>query len=568
MYNLLQLLFFYSILTNGCLTHTAQDDDSPTICIESATCFRGAWIGGSGISKFASFQGIRYAKPPIDDLRFKAPQMYHYSEEMIDVSNFSEVFCSQLDFNSGMVLGQEDCLVLNVYVPDSVFSNPQIKIPVMVWIYGGALVSGSNLYLDYGPLHFVSNEVIVVTINYRLGPLGFLSMGTEYVPGNAGLFDQSLALKWVNYNIDSFGGDPNSVTIFGESAGSLSVALHLISPISERLFNKAILQSDSALGPSWGLITPQHALQFADKFYKSLGCEEMEHVLKCIQKKDVSEILELTDLVENAVVWMAVPDYNFTSNPFLPGDVEQLMSDGQFNKDIEVIIGRTADEGMLSLFEQLLDPTKWEDFKNNFDTIGVQSLFSIPYASEITADDVTRAHQLIEYYVGSMDNINADHKQGLINMFTDSEQGYGNYKTVNYLIKHGITVYQYILTYQGEYSFSQLFGIQPLGVCHADDLMYLWDPVVQSGIFGPSDIIGPLNKEDASVRRMMTTAWTNFAKYGDPTPPNSGLTWTPQEPNSDQQFWNISGPEPLMSTNEKIQERLLLWDQIMENSPK
>ena len=135
--------------------------------------------------------------------------------------------------------------------------------PVMFWIHGGSLKTGSNQFGSYGPLPFMDQDVILVAVNYRLGPFGFLSLGTEEVPGNAGLSDQALALKWVNDHVESFKGDPQLVTIFGESAGALSVALQILSPYSKGHFKRAILQSGSALNPNWGTISPDKALEYA-----------------------------------------------------------------------------------------------------------------------------------------------------------------------------------------------------------------------------------------------------------------------------------------------------------------
>ena len=138
------------------------------------------------------------------------------------------------------IQGQEDCLFLNIYVPDTIFvDDPQIKLlPVMVWLHGGAFMIGSNNYNRLGPQHFVNKDVIVISVNYRLGPLGFLSLGSEEVPGNAGLRDQLMALTWVRENIENFGGNPESVTFFGESAGSRSINLHLLSPLGNGLFQR------------------------------------------------------------------------------------------------------------------------------------------------------------------------------------------------------------------------------------------------------------------------------------------------------------------------------------------
>ena len=120
----------------------------------------------------------------------------------------------------------------------------------MFWIHGGSFLFGDNTFNQYGPNQFMKDQnVILITINYRVGPIGFLSMGTEMVPGNAGFRDQNMAMTWVHNYISSFGGDPDLVTIFGESAGSFGVAMHLISPLSRGLYRRAIMESSTALSP-------------------------------------------------------------------------------------------------------------------------------------------------------------------------------------------------------------------------------------------------------------------------------------------------------------------------------
>eukprot|EP00091_Calanus_sinicus_P022818 TRINITY_DN7448_c0_g1_i3.p1 TRINITY_DN7448_c0_g1~~TRINITY_DN7448_c0_g1_i3.p1 ORF type:complete len:435 (+),score=107.28 TRINITY_DN7448_c0_g1_i3:279-1583(+) len=428
----------------------------------------------------------------------------------------------------------------------------------MVWVHGGSLLFGSGRFDDQGPQHFLDRGVLVVTVNYRLGPLGFLSLGTEQVPGNAGLRDQTLAFTWVKENIASFGGDPETVTIFGESAGSLSVALHIISPLSKGLFQRAILQSCTAIDPAWGPTTPTHALEYAASFTEALNCDHEDDVLTCLQGQDVTDVVALTNLLEadKFSIWVPVPDNDFTNNPFLPGDSEELMRSGQFNTEVEVIIGTNADEGILYVLAQLSDPSSWDEFRETFDVNGPRALFNIANASEVTVEDVENAHKLVEYYVGSVENMNEDHKQGMFDMFTDAGFLYGTHKTINYFLEHGMTVYQYILTYEGEFSLSQLFGVDPTGVCHADDLLYLWDPV---------DItFGSLSGDDVLVRDVMTSAWANFATYGDPTPPGSSVSWAPQlASDSMHRYWNISGAVPVTSSSESLQERMALWEQVV-----
>ena len=123
----------------------------------------------------------------------------------------------------------EDCLFLNIYAPKD---NPG-SLPVMVFIHGGAFILGSGVFQDYNPSFFMDFQVILVTINYRLGPFGYLYLDPNEVNGNAGFMDQILALQWVQQNIENFGGDPGTVTIFGESAGSNSVTYHILSPLSK-----------------------------------------------------------------------------------------------------------------------------------------------------------------------------------------------------------------------------------------------------------------------------------------------------------------------------------------------
>jgi carboxylesterase type B len=150
---------------------------------------------------------------------------------------------------------------------------------------------------------------------------------------------------------------------------------------------------------------------------------------------------------------------------------------GQFNHDIEVIAGSNKDEGILYFIAQLQDPTQWEYWPLIFNTTGPKLLFNIADESEITDKYIENAHKLLDYYVGSVDNINEEHKEGMFKMFTDAGYLFGIHNAIRYLLKHGATVYQYLLTYQGEYSSVNGFGIPTSGVAHADDLFYIFGPV-------------------------------------------------------------------------------------------
>ena len=237
------------------------------------------------------------------------------------------------------VTGQEDCLLLNIYVPAEALNKGK-QMPVMVWIHGGALIHGSNRFDEQGPQDYMDREVIIVTINYRLGPFGFLSLGNDEVFSNAGFYDQNLALQWVNQNIEAFGGDQNSVTLFGESAGALSVNVQFLSPMSQGLFQRIILQSCSTEAPGWQILNESLAMHYGNVLIEKIGCSKATDSLSCLQRKSMDEILSLTYEVNpnSGAVWMGVPDGKLiTENPSI------LLENGQFDPSIEVLVSTTKD---------------------------------------------------------------------------------------------------------------------------------------------------------------------------------------------------------------------------------
>lgn len=166
--------------------------------------------------RYFSWKGIPYAQPPVGPLRFRAPVPHAGWTGIRDASEHGES-CPSDGWLSDKT-GDEDCLFLNVYT-----TNIIARRPVMVWIHGGSFTGGSGDDSTYGPDHLIGEDVVIVTINYRLGVLGFMSTGDRHAPGNYGLKDMQLALRWVRENILNFGGDPDNITVFGESAGSVAV---------------------------------------------------------------------------------------------------------------------------------------------------------------------------------------------------------------------------------------------------------------------------------------------------------------------------------------------------------
>ena len=152
--------------------------------------------------------------------------------------------------------------------------------------------------------------------------------------------------------------------------------------------------------------------------------------------------------------------------------------------------------------------------------------------------------------------------QGMVDIFTDSWFAYGHHRTVDYLTKFGVPVFQYFFGYEGQVHVLDAYGINGtgLGVPHAEELIYFWEPVLSLNEgFGPY----PLTGNDLIMRDILVSAWTNFAKFGDPTPPDSGFEWQPQKPNSEHLFWYISSLEPSMGTSKDIEERWTLWNNLL-----
>jgi carboxylesterase type B len=212
--------------------------------------------------------------------------------------------CPQFDLIKGIHEGKEDCLFLSVYVPEG--CSKESPCPVMQWIYGGAWVIGSNYEAgDYDGTNLARNhKVVVVAGNYRLDVLGWLSLqeladeDKEGAYGNYGLQDQTAALNWTQRNIQEFGGNPNNVTIFGESAGGFSVCQHLVRPTSNHLFSQAIVESGDCDGP-WLIVEGAQAKTFGAGYANAVGCMHTgEPVTECLRR------LPLRDLMEPYITWL------------------------------------------------------------------------------------------------------------------------------------------------------------------------------------------------------------------------------------------------------------------------
>uniref|UniRef100_A0A1I8N4W4 Carboxylic ester hydrolase n=1 Tax=Musca domestica TaxID=7370 RepID=A0A1I8N4W4_MUSDO len=219
---------FYGVLIVALACHAADK----TIIMETTLgAIKGVEMETRLGNKFWSFRGIRYAEPPVGELRFQNPQPVRAWKPQIFDATEDGPMCPQITETRRAMLS-EDCLRLNVYTR-SLNSSEHLR-PVIVYLHPGGFYLFSGISLDAGGQNFLDRDIVLVTLNYRLGSLGFLALGNEQAPGNMGLKDQVMALRWVQQYVRRFGGDPSSVTLWGYSAGAMSVGLHMMSPMQQQ----------------------------------------------------------------------------------------------------------------------------------------------------------------------------------------------------------------------------------------------------------------------------------------------------------------------------------------------
>ena len=298
----------------------------------------------------------------------------------------------------------------------------------------------------------MSHDVILVTVNYRMGPLGFLSFGVDEVAGNQGLLDQRMAMIWVRDNIAHFGGDPNRVTIAGESAGSFSAFYHMISPGSQGLFQRIIGQSGmAALAPSFHHWQPHQASRLGNELAIMVGCFNLNIEKQIACMKSVSPLA--LDGVEfaNGLISQPVYDRDYASEPFFPLEPVTALESGHFTRDVEILVGSNSHEGLL--VTQILigfDHLFFNSFLENWDTLGPILIFH-KHRYEVTEIDREMARQVVSHYAGTL-NLTVEDIPALTVMATDSAFLYGITKYIDdfHLSYSSKPVYQYINTHHND----------------------------------------------------------------------------------------------------------------------
>jgi para-nitrobenzyl esterase len=445
-----------------------------------------------------AFKGIPFAAPPVGNLRWRAPKPAAPWQGVRKAEQFSNSCIQQIvserkpwthEFMTQNQTG-EDCLYLNVWTPAKTAAD---KLPVFVWIYGGAMVEGSTAVPVYDGEELAAKELVVVTINYRLGVLGFLAHpeltreSDRNSSGNYGLLDQVAALEWVQRNIAAFGGDPGRVTIAGQSAGARSVHCLTASPLAKGLFHRAIAQSGSGVGRSTSRPL-KDAEQDGARFAASKDAKSPAE----LRAKSWQELETTTRFGVTVDGW------------FLPMDVDEAIAAGKQN-DVPMITGMVADEGSSAAAYGTVPSVEWQaQMRDRYGDLAAEfpKLYPSGSAEESRASQVLSARE-----------------QALVSLYLwgGNRQKTGKTPLYTYLWDHpepGPDAERY-------------------GAFHSSEVPYVLHTLDKSD--------RPWTAVDRSIEEMMSSYWANFARTGDPN--GKGLAkWAPFR--GDQKVTMLLGDTP------------------------
>ncbi|CAD6240198.1 GSCOCT00002551001.2-RA-CDS [Cotesia congregata] len=454
---------------------------------------------------FSSFEGVPYGKPPIGPLRFQPPEEVDEWKDVRNTTREASV-CPQWNYEDSFFDGHEDCLYLNVYTPKvSIINSTDNKLrAVMVWIYGGAFVTGYVNRTRYGPDLLIEDDIVIVAMNYRLGALGFLALNISDATGNAGLKDQTLALQWVKRNIDKFGGDPNRVTIFGQSAGSASVGFHVLSPLSKGLFHGAIYMSGTPLN-FWAFYRPDEAISRSFYLGEILGIitDNKTALLEKLKSVTAEQIIEATknmtllDLPFNPTI----ESPSVSKTPFLNECSTKKYESGDFNH-VPQIIGFVNVETLsfasdVTIFLQSVNQT-------------INQFIHLPGVNTILNLDILK--NIVSTGLSDLGTLTVDVIDVVTDLTTDIAFKDGIDRTQKYLIKNSKQpIYYYKNSFDYPQAIHKVEGNFLNGTAHSDDIAHVFWVSHRNQSLNPQSSI-------SKQRSKMVKLWSNFAKYGNPTP--------------------------------------------------
>jgi len=435
---------------------------------------------------YTAFEGVPYAEAPIGNLRFEPPVPFHTKWDDVREASHPGKACiqwNQFTFDTEeKLLGSEDCLYLNIYTPKDIPVDQ--KLPVIFHIHGGALMFGSGDF--YGPEFITTRPLILVSFNYRLGPMGFLSSGCHLIPGNMGMKDQNAALRWVKKNIALFGGDPEKITLTGFSAGGASVHFHHLSDMSRGLFNNGISHSGTALD-TW--LMQRNPEEKFTKLAQLVGCgdkENHEEIVTCLKKKPAEDIVrtvkEFQPFLYNPfqVFGLVVEPSDHAGHHkrhvqsvrFLTDFPRNLIKSNHIH-GTSWIIGETKDEGLYPAAEWLRKPEHLQYINEHWDEVAP---YIFMYNDTIPAEKLNEvSHKIRQFYMEDKP-INEQNYPRFVDISTDRFLHLGCDEAAKLQGKHmPIYVYYYNVKLSkgmGEFMAGKTSDL--IGVSHGDDTLLLY----------------------------------------------------------------------------------------------
>ncbi|MBN1662169.1 MAG: carboxylesterase family protein [Deltaproteobacteria bacterium] len=453
------------------------------------------------------FKGIPYAAPPVGGLRWRPPQPVKSWDGIRHTGEFGPI-CPQTKSSLFMSLDydnmNEDCLYLNVWTPAKSVKD---AVPVMVWIHGGGNIQGAASTPYYDGKSLARKGVVLVSINYRLGPFGFfahplLSKESKYnVSGNYGLLDQIAALKWVQRNIRAFGGDPRRVTVFGESAGGLNVNCLMASPLAKGLFHGAIAQSGHAFSRNRHLQKRWYGQESmetqGERIAKECGVADAADPLKALRALSAEKIIEITKPTLG-VGGEKGNYFNFVVDGWvIPDEIHTVFSQGK-QRDVPLMVGANADEGTLFT---LRSPIKTVEAYR----MAVKALYGSAADNVLAMYPVSEPAHVRKALSDSLGDL------GFVAGARAFARGMGTVASKAYL-------YHFTMKATGKWG-------ETLGAHHGAEIPYVFGNLQQG--------MNPTDLQRLALSDKMSAYWVNFAKTGNPN--GEGLPMWPHYKADDDQ---------------------------------
>ncbi|XP_051025145.1 acylcarnitine hydrolase-like isoform X1 [Acomys russatus] len=460
-------------------------------------------------SAVQTFLGIPFAKPPVGALRFAPPEAPEPWSGVREVTSYPPMCLQNIEGLKRMKVTlppipmSEDCLYLNVYAP--AHAHEGSSLPVMVWIHGGALVGGAAFMYD-GSLLTAMEDVVVVTIQYRVGVLGFFSTGDQHARGNWGYLDQVAALHWVQQNIAHFGGNPDQVTIFGESAGGTSVSTLVVSPMSQGLFHRAIMESGVAVLPDLIHDTAEMVSTTVANL-SGCGAKDSETLVRCLRGKSEAEILTINK------VFKRIP--GVVDGEFLPRHPKELLASVDFHP-VPSIIGVNNDEygwalPMILGTAGLIKEITRENLQAVMKIAAAEMMRLPPECSDL----------LMEEYMGDTEDPQALQMQ-FTEMMGDFLFAIPALQVAHFQRSHAPV---YFYEFQHQSSFLKANRPPQVKADHGDEVAFVFGSL----LFGMTP---NFTEEEKLLNRRMMKYWTNFASHGNPN--SEGLPYWPMLDHEEQ----------------------------------